>query len=91
VTALLPAGVVTVVPIGDGPWRMVVLDRVAPCSTRGCQRHPFARFRWYDVSTGELLCGVCRFARRGTVPERLEPTPVRLPDDPEQLTIEVPE
>lgn len=85
-----PLGVVTVIPLRDGPWRMVVLDRVVPCSTPGCDRHPGARFRWYDTTTGDMACGVCRFADTGRTPDRHEPAPVRL-DDPEQLTIEVPE
>lgn len=86
----LPAGVVTVIPLRDGPWRIVVLDRVVPCQTRGCQRHPHARFRWYDTTTGDVRCGVCRFGITGRTPERHEPTPVRADDELDgQLTIEV--
>jgi hypothetical protein len=84
------AGVVTVIPLRDGPWHLAVLDRVVPCDTPGCQRHPFALFRWLHVD-GRVACGVCRFADTRRVPERREPTPVGLPDEVDgQLSIGLP-
>lgn len=68
------------IPLRDGPWQLAVLDRVVPCDTPGCQRHPHARFRWLHVD-GRVGCGVCRFADTGRVPDRHEPTPVRVDDE----------